>query len=42
VQFHGDEIHLAALTNIRGKARGDGKQLKSFRSGSPVKVEKAG
>ena len=38
----GDEIRLAAPTNIWGKARGDVRQLGSVRSGAPVKVEKAG
>ncbi len=38
----GDEIRLAARTNIWGKARGDVRQLKSVKSGSPIKVEKAG
>jgi hypothetical protein len=27
-------------TNIRGKAKGDVKQLKSVKSGAPIKVEK--
>ena len=38
----GDEIRLAAPTNIWGKARGDVRRLGSVRSGAPVKVEKAG
>ncbi len=38
----GDEIRLAARTNIWGKARNDVKQLESVRSGAPIKVEKAG
>jgi hypothetical protein len=38
----GDEIRLAARTNIWGKAKGDVKQLKSVKSGAPIKVEKAG
>jgi len=38
----GDEIRLAAPTNVWGKARGDVRQLGSVRSGAPVKVEKAG
>ena len=38
----GDEIRLAARTNIWGKAKGNVKQLKSIKSGSPIKVEKAG
>jgi len=37
----GDEIRLAAKTNIWAKARGDVKQLKSVKAGSPIKVEKA-
>jgi hypothetical protein len=36
----GNEIRLAAKTNIWGKARGDVKQLKSVKSGAPIKVEK--
>ena len=38
----GDEIRLAAQTNIWGKAKGDVKQLKSVKSGASIKVEKAG
>jgi hypothetical protein len=38
----GDEIRLAARTNIWGKALGDVKLLKSVTSGAPIKVEKAG
>jgi hypothetical protein len=38
----GDEIRLAARTNIWGKAKGDVKQLKSIKSGTPIKVEKVG
>ncbi len=38
----GDEIRLAARTNIWGKAKGDVKQLKSVKSGAAIKVEKAG
>jgi hypothetical protein len=38
----GDEIRLAARTNIWGKAKGDVKQLKSVKSGASIKVEKAG
>jgi len=38
----GDEIRLAAPTNIWGKAQGDVKQLGSVGSGAPIKVEKAG
>jgi hypothetical protein len=38
----GDEIRLAARTNIWGKAKGDVKQLKTIQSGAPIKVEKAG
>jgi len=36
----GDEIRLAARTNIWGKAKGDVKQLKSVKAGAPIKVEK--
>lgn len=36
----GDEIRLAAKTNIWGKAKGDVKQLKSVKAGVPIKVEK--
>ena len=38
----GDEIRLAARTNIWGKAKADVRQLKSVQSGAPIKVEKAG
>ena len=38
----GDEIRLAARTNIWGKAKGDVKQLKSVKAGAPIKVEKVG
>jgi hypothetical protein len=38
----GDEIRLAAPTNIWGKAKDDVKRLKSVKSGAPIKVEKAG
>ena len=37
----GNEIRLAARTNIWGKAKGDVKQLKSVKSGVAIKVEKA-
>ena len=37
----GDEIRLAAKTNIWGKALGDVKQLKAVKGGAPVKIEKA-
>lgn len=39
---HGDEIRLAAKTNIWGKAKGDVKQLKSVKAGAAIKVEKVG
>ncbi len=38
----GNEIRLAAKTNIWGKAKGDVKQLKSVKSGAGIKVEKLG
>lgn len=38
----GDEIRLAAPTNIWGKAKGDVKQLKSIKDGAAIKVEKVG
>jgi len=38
----GDEIRLAARTNIWGKAKGDVKQLKSVKAGAPIKVERVG
>ena len=37
----GDEIRLAARTNIWGRARGDVKQLGTVTPGESVKVEKA-
>jgi hypothetical protein len=36
----GNEIRLAAKTNIWGKAKEDVKQLKSVKSGAAIKVEK--
>jgi uncharacterized protein len=36
----GNEIRLAAKTNIWGKAKGDVKMLKPVKSGAPIKVEK--
>lgn len=36
----GDEIRLAARTNIWGRALGDVKQLKSVKSGAVIKIEK--
>jgi hypothetical protein len=38
----GNEIRLAAKTNIWGKAKGDVKLLKSVKAGAPIKVEKVG
>ena len=38
----GDEIRLAARTNIWGRALNDVKQLKAVKAGAPIKVEKAG
>ena len=38
----GDEIRLAAPTNIWGKVLGDVKQLKSVKSSASIKVEKVG
>ena len=38
----GNEIRLAAKTNIWGKTKGDVKQLKSVKSGAAIKVEKVG
>ena len=38
----GNEIRLAARTNIWGKAKGDVKQLKSVKAGAPIKVERVG
>src|SRR3990172_1576213 len=35
----GDEVRLAARTNVWGKAKGDVRQLKSVNSGAPIKVE---
>lgn len=37
---HGDEIRLAAKTNIWGKVLGDVKRLKPVKSGAPIKLEK--
>ena len=37
----GDEIRLAARTNIWGMAKGDVKQLQSVKSGEPITMEKA-
>ena len=37
----GNEIRLAARTNIWGRALGDVKQLKVVKPGAPIKVEKA-
>jgi hypothetical protein len=37
----GDEIRLAARTNIWGRALGDVKQLKAVKSGAPIRVERA-
>lgn len=39
---HGDEIRLAARTNIWGRALGDVKQLKPVKAGAAIKVEKVG
>ncbi len=39
---HGNEIRLAAKTNIWGKAKGDVKQLKPVKAGAAIKVEKVG
>jgi hypothetical protein len=39
---HGDEIRLAAKTNIWAKALGDVKQLKSVKAGAPIKIEQVG
>jgi hypothetical protein len=36
----GNEIRLAARTNIWGKAKDDVKQLKSVKAGAPIKVER--
>ncbi|MEK7261697.1 MAG: cyclophilin-like fold protein [Pseudomonadota bacterium] len=38
----GDEIRLAARTNIWGSALGDVKQLKNVKAGAAIKLEKAG
>jgi len=38
----GNEIRLAARTNIWGKVKGDVKQLKLVKSGAAIKVEKVG
>ena len=38
----GNEIRLAARTNIWGRALGDVKQLKAVKPGAPIRVEKAG
>ena len=38
----GNEIRLAAKTNIWGKAKGDVKQLKSVKARAAIKVEKVG
>lgn len=38
----GDEIRLAAPTNIWGKAVGDVKQLKHVKAGAAIKVDKVG
>lgn len=38
----GDEIRLAAPTNIWGKVKGDVKQLKNVKAGAAIKVEKVG
>lgn len=38
----GNEIRLAARTNIWGQALGDVKQLKAVKPGAPIRVEKAG
>jgi hypothetical protein len=38
----GNEIRLAARTNIWGRALGDVKQLKSVKPGAAIRVEKAG
>jgi uncharacterized protein len=38
----GDEIRLAARTNIWGRALGDVKLLKPVAPGAPIRVEKAG
>jgi hypothetical protein len=38
----GDEIRLAARTNIWGRAVSDVRQLKSIQPGAPIRVERAG
>jgi hypothetical protein len=38
----GNEIRLAARTNIWGQVLGDVKQLKAVKPGAPIRVEKAG
>jgi hypothetical protein len=38
----GDEIRLAARTNIWGRVRGDVKQLKNVKAGAAIKLEKVG
>ena len=38
----GNEIRLAARTNVWGRALGDVKQLKAVKPGAPIRVEKAG
>ena len=38
----GDEIRLAARTNIWGKALGDVKQLKSVKAGASIRIEQLG
>ena len=38
---HGNEIRLAAKTNIWGRALGDVKQLKPVKPGAAIKVERA-
>ena len=40
--LQGNEIRLAARTNIWGKAKDDVKHLKSVKAGAPIKVEKVG
>ena len=37
---HGDEIRLAARTNIWGRILSDVKQLKAVKAGAPIRVEK--
>lgn len=37
----GDEIRLAARTNIWGRALGDVKQLKNVKAGAAIKLEKS-